>query len=249
MGPNNLTICGNRYLTIFTNKRTRVMWPFLHRDKTGSTIVALMKKAHVKFGYWPLWMQSDGATEYCSPEVEALFAQHNIDHRISNAEQQHQNAAVETLVNVIGRGVRVLLLFSGMAPEFWGLAALHVATVYNFLQHASLNFQIPYFLKTGRMPDISWLRVWGCSAVVHRGKELVDHSKAAPLGESGVCVGLGLVHGRKSWLVYSASTNTVYSSTDCTFDEAFFPAREHDQRWYCYYDNIPTEEFRADMHA
>eukprot|EP00961_Rhodomonas_salina_P032423 437211-Rhodomonas_salina.1 len=69
-------------------------------------------------------MMSDAAKEYGSVEVDALFTKYNIEHRYSNVEQQFQNTAAETIVNMIGRGVRVLLLQSGMPPEFWGLAML-----------------------------------------------------------------------------------------------------------------------------
>eukprot|EP00961_Rhodomonas_salina_P104939 1413145-Rhodomonas_salina.1 len=58
---------------------------------------------------------------------------------------------------------------------------------------------------------------------------------------------MGLMHGRKAWLVYSARTNRVYSSTSCTFDETLFPAKAADQRLYGYYDNQPVEQFRADL--
>eukprot|EP00961_Rhodomonas_salina_P067933 912026-Rhodomonas_salina.1 len=104
---------------------------------------------------------------------------------MSNPEEQHQNAAAETLVNVLGRGARVLLLQSGLQPEFWGLAVLHICTVANMLQHSSLNGEILYFMETNHRPNVSWLLCFGCSAVVHSlsGKDLVEHGKLAPRGE------------------------------------------------------------------
>eukprot|EP00961_Rhodomonas_salina_P135265 1819801-Rhodomonas_salina.1 len=66
------------------------------------------------------------------------------------------------------------------------------------LPHSSLNGEIPYFMETGSRPNVSWLRCFGCSAVVHCGKDLVEHDKLAPRGEHGVFVGLGLMHCRKS---------------------------------------------------
>eukprot|EP00961_Rhodomonas_salina_P170376 2296845-Rhodomonas_salina.1 len=81
----------------------------------------------------------------------------------------------------------------------------------------------------GSAPDISWFCTFGCSTVVWQGADLVEHGKIAQRDESGVFVGLGLMHGRKSWLVYSARTNRVYSSTSATFDETLFPAKHVDQ--------------------
>eukprot|EP00961_Rhodomonas_salina_P139536 1877969-Rhodomonas_salina.1 len=137
-----------------------------------------------------------------------------------------------------------------MEPEFWGLALLHVANVYNYLPHSSLHWEIPYALQFNCVPDISWFRTFGCSAVVWQGRDLVDHGKLAPRGESGVFVGLGLMHGSKAWLVYSARTNSVYAATRVTFNETLFPAKAINQRIYGYYNNAPVRvnQFRADMH-
>eukprot|EP00961_Rhodomonas_salina_P265889 3594237-Rhodomonas_salina.3 len=115
-----------------------------------------------------------------------------------------------------------------MPPEFWGLVMMQVVHVYNYLPHSSINFEIPYALQTGCVPDISWLCPFGCSVVVLQGKDLFKHHKLAPSCESGVHVGMGLMHCCKSWLVYSAWTNSVYSSTDCTFNEMLFPAKPTD---------------------
>eukprot|EP00961_Rhodomonas_salina_P204209 2755495-Rhodomonas_salina.1 len=57
------------------------------------------------------------------------------------------------------------------------------------------------------------------------------------------------MHGRKSWLIYSARTNHFYSSTSATFDETLFPAKHINQRIFSYYDTASVSQFHADMHA
>eukprot|EP00961_Rhodomonas_salina_P033996 457511-Rhodomonas_salina.1 len=104
-------------------------------------------------------------------------------------------------------------------------------------------------MQFGSTPDISWFRTFGCSSVVHQGHNLIEHGKLEQLSEHGMCVGLGLMFGRRCWLVYSARTNHVYTSLSCTSDKTLFPAKAIDQRVYGYYDNQPVHEFRADMHA
>eukprot|EP00961_Rhodomonas_salina_P262951 3553507-Rhodomonas_salina.4 len=52
--------------------------------------------------------------------------------------------------------------------------------------------------------------------------------------------------GSKAWLIYSARLNTIYASTNCTFDETLFPSRVTDQLAYGYYDSEPTTTFRTD---
>eukprot|EP00961_Rhodomonas_salina_P283173 3826826-Rhodomonas_salina.1 len=101
---------------------------------------------------------------------------------------------------------------------------------------------------TGKQPDVSWFRTYGCSSVVYQGKELVEHHKLVPRGESGVFGGLGLMMGSKAWLIYSSRLNTIYASTNCTFDETLFPARATDQQVFGYYYAGSIDTFRADMH-
>eukprot|EP00961_Rhodomonas_salina_P270327 3651939-Rhodomonas_salina.1 len=142
MGADYETLQGNCYATLFVVKRTRFLMAFLHSSKDGHVIADMMCKARAKIGSWPTHMRSDGAAEYNSPEVRDLFQSNNIEHEWSNPGEQHTNGAAETLVNRLGRGIRVLLLFSGLAPEFWGLALLNVVDVYNCLPHSSLKFEI-----------------------------------------------------------------------------------------------------------
>eukprot|EP00961_Rhodomonas_salina_P245242 3313965-Rhodomonas_salina.1 len=65
-----------------------------------------MLKARAKIGSWPAITRSDGEAEYNSPEIQKLFANNHIDHQWSNAQQQFQNEASESVVNMLGRGVR-----------------------------------------------------------------------------------------------------------------------------------------------
>eukprot|EP00961_Rhodomonas_salina_P236052 3190213-Rhodomonas_salina.1 len=80
---------------------------FLHASKDGATVARMMCQARAKVRSWPACMCSDCATEYNSPEVRSLFAaEHHIDHEWSNAEQQFQDGASETIVKMLGRAVR-----------------------------------------------------------------------------------------------------------------------------------------------
>eukprot|EP00961_Rhodomonas_salina_P148615 2000506-Rhodomonas_salina.2 len=152
MGQEYLTLDCNHYATIFISRATCFVLLFLHKDKTGDTVATMLNQARAKFGYWPAVVRSDNAPEYDSPEVNTVILVNNID----------------SGWRVSGSGVRVLLLQSGLPPEFWGLAVIHVVTVSNCLPHASLDFQIPYSLMTGKQPDVSWFHTFRCSSVVYQ---------------------------------------------------------------------------------
>eukprot|EP00961_Rhodomonas_salina_P107952 1453821-Rhodomonas_salina.1 len=75
---------------------------FLHATKTGLHVEHTTPKARAKIGSWPAITSSNGAAEYNSPEIQKLFADKHINHQWSNAEQQFQNAASKSVVNMLG---------------------------------------------------------------------------------------------------------------------------------------------------
>eukprot|EP00961_Rhodomonas_salina_P277819 3754016-Rhodomonas_salina.1 len=141
MGKEFKTLQGNQYATIFVVNHTRVACVFLHDCKSGPVVASLIRKARAKLGSWPARVSSDGVSEYDSPEVLAVLLENNIEHEWSNTGEQFQDGTSEALINTFGHGVLVLLLFSGLAPEFWGMALLYyVVDVYNCLPHSSLKW-------------------------------------------------------------------------------------------------------------
>ena len=79
--------------------------------------------------------------------------------------------------------------------------------------------QSPYFVRYQRHPDVTFLRPFGCAMIVHRGRDLVEHSKLAPRGEKCCCfnciyLGVGTTHGRRAFIGYSARLNRVYATVD-----------------------------------
>ena len=150
--------------------------------------------------------------------------------RHSNEHNQTANGMVAKFGDKLGRGLRVALLQSGLPLAFWGAAAIMVTDLYNSTPHSGLGGDSPYFRRTGRMPDMSFFRPFGCSMVAFRGKDLVEQGKLAPRGETGVCVGIRTHFGRRACISYSARTNQVYASVDCQFDTTLFPFQMADQR-------------------
>ena len=150
----------------------------------------------------------------------------------SNEHQQFQNGRAEKLVDSIGRKIRGMLLQSQMPPEFWGAAVVLATDIYNCTPHRSLGMESPHYHRYHKQPDLTFFRAFGCAAVVHRGRDLVEHTKLAPRGEFGVYLGIDISHGRRASIVYSPRTSRVYATVDARFDETYFPFRTTNQRVY-----------------
>jgi len=235
------TITRKRYCT----SKTRFAHIVLHDSKSEETIIQIFTRVLQRLTERLIIVKSDCALEYHTHKMEEFLKDvHAVkEMRHSNEHNQAANSMVEKFGHTLGRGLRVALIQSGLPLAFWGAAAIMVTDLYNSTPRASLGGDSPYFWCTGRIPDMSFFRPFGCSMVVFRGKDLVEHGKLAPRGEKGVCVGIGTHFGRRVFICYSARTNRVYASVDCKFDTSLFPFQVADQRQREFYDQEPhTEE-------
>ena len=77
-----------------------------------------------------------------------------------------------------------------------------------------------YFVLHGSVPDISHLKVFGCSAYVHI---LKDMHVNALTSKSELMVYLGHTDGIKVSVFMHLSNNTVFTSTTALFDKILYP--------------------------
>jgi len=226
------TVTGKRYCTMIVERKTHFAHILLHDSKSEDTIIQIFNLVLPLLTEKPIIVKSDCAPEYHKPKIEAFLKDvHGVkEMRHSNEHNQTANGMVAKFGDKLGRGLRVALLQSGLPLAFWGAAAIMVTDLYNSTPHSGLGGDSPYFRRTGRMPDMSFFRPFGCSMVAFRGKDLVEQGKLAPRGETGVCVGIRTHFGRRACISYSARTNQVYASVDCQFDTTLFPFQMADQR-------------------
>ena len=156
-------------------------------------------------------VKSDNAREYHTQQLREVLEKHNVEEQLhSNEHQQFQNGRAEKLVDSIGRKIRGMLVQSQMPPEFWGAAVLLASDICNCTPHRSLGMESPHYHRYHKRPDLSFFRAFGCATVVHRGRDLVEHTELAPRGELGMYLGVGTSHGRRAFIVYSPQTSRGY---------------------------------------
>ena len=80
--------------------------------------------------------------------------------------------------------------------------------------------KIPYTLLYGKKPDLSYFRVWGCTAYVHIQK---DKRNKGHSPHSQKCVFIGYPPDYKGWKCYNPVTKQILISNSVQFDERYFP--------------------------
>ena len=119
--------------------------------------------------------------------------------------------------------VNAMLSNSGLSYGFWGEALLTACHLLNRIP-TKKNDKTPYELFKGRKPNLNYLKVWGCRAIVR-----VPEPKRKKLGERGIeCIFIGYAQHSKAYRFYVIESNdfieinTVFESKDAIFDENRF---------------------------
>ena len=108
---------------------------------------------------------------------------------------------------------------SGLPKAFWGEGLGALVHVWNRCPTDAVKNATPYQLWNGVKPDVSHLRVWGCTAYVH-----IQKDKRDGLGSHmEKCVFIGYPQGYKGWKFYNPTTKKVVISERADFDERYFP--------------------------
>eukprot|EP00873_Tetraselmis_striata_P042413 jgi/Tetstr1/462677/TSEL_007643.t1 len=116
----------------------------------------------------------------------------------------------------VAYSVRDDLLHAGLGREFWALAFCAAMHIRNNVYSRGVG-SVPYRRHTGKTPDVSGLRVFGCSAYVH--VDAGDRRKLDAKAFRGVFVGYG--QESHTYLVWNPATRRVVASRNVIFDEGW----------------------------
>ncbi|GJY88723.1 zinc finger, CCHC-type containing protein, partial [Tanacetum coccineum] len=164
--------------------------------------------------------RTDKGGEY----MDTLYFQSvSIIHEMITPYTPQKNGISERKNRVLKEMVNSMLSYSGLNQGFWGEAMLTTCCLLNRVP-TKRNMITPYELLTKRQPNLNYLRVWGCRAVVR-----LPDPKLKTLGERGIeCIFVGYAEHSKAFRFYaiepneSVSINSIIESRDAIFDDNRF---------------------------
>ncbi|KAL2251628.1 UNVERIFIED_CONTAM: Retrovirus-related Pol polyprotein from transposon TNT 1-94 [Sesamum indicum] len=226
-GPSNVsTHGGNRYFLSIIDNYSRKVFVFLMKHKS---------EVFDKFEKWKTFVENqtskklkslrtDNGLEFCNQQFSEMCDKFGIRRHKTNPYTPQQNGVAERMNRTLLDKVRCLLISSGLPKTFWGEVVLTAAHLINMSPSMPLFGKTPEFMWNVKLPDLSYLRVFGCSAFVHQN---VD--KLEPI--SLKCIFIGYperVKGYRLW-VRSQPGFKVLISRDVTFNENEMPCLEKTQ--------------------
>ena len=134
----------------------------------------------------------------------------------SAPETPQQNGLVERMMQTLKGGARALLHHSGMSQGFWAEAMGVAAHVINRSPRKGLSWRTLYELLYGRVPDISYLQIFGCRAWAYNEKATGWDPKMK------LMIFIGYETGSKAYRLWDPEKRSIVVSAKVRISEAEF---------------------------
>ena len=215
------TMSGYRYWITFIDDYTRFRAVMFLKTKDQAFDAFRRYKAYAE-NHLSAKIQSmrcDKGGEYMSTEFINFMLENGITRQYTVRARPQQNGVAERANRTIEEHVVAMLEESRLPPSFLGQAVAAYVHIWNRCSTTSLDSKTPYELWHGKKPDVSHLRVWGCTAYVHIQKD----KRTGIRSHMEKCVFIGYPEGYKGWMFYNPTTKRTVISERAEFDERYFP--------------------------
>ncbi|KAL1223418.1 Retrovirus-related Pol polyprotein from transposon TNT 1-94 [Cardamine amara subsp. amara] len=157
-------------------------------------------------------LRTDNGLEYCNKTFDDHCKLHGILRHKTCPYTPQQNGVAERLNRTILEKVRSLLSETGLGESFWAEATSTVVYMINITPSTPLNFEIPEEVWSGRKPEYSHMRRFGCLVYYH-----VDQGKLKPRAKKWIF--MGYPQGVKGYRIWSLDDKKCIVSRDTIFCE------------------------------
>ena len=167
------TMSGYRYWITFIDDYTQFRAVIFLKSKDQAFEAFQRYKAYAEnhLGAKIKCMRIDKGGEYMSNQFIDFMLEHGITHQYTVRARPQQNGVAKRANRMIEEHVTAILSESRLPPLFLGQAVAAYVHIWNRCSTSSLTSKTPYELWHRKKPDISHLRVWGCTAYVHVQKD------------------------------------------------------------------------------
>ena len=213
------SIGNKKYVITFIDDASRYCYVYLVHTKDEALDKFKIYKQEVELHKNDLIkvLRTDRGGEYYDP---VYFQSTGIIHQTTAPYSPQQNGIAERKNRTLKEMVNSMLSYSGLSEGFWGEAMLTACYILNRTPNKKSK-NTPYELWHKKVPNLSYLRIWGCRAVVR-----LTEPKRKNLGEKGIdCIFIGYAEHSKAYRFYViefndyVSVNTIIESRDAIFDK------------------------------
>ncbi|GJS05816.1 retrotransposon protein, putative, ty1-copia subclass [Tanacetum coccineum] len=205
------------YFVTFTDDFSRYCYVYLlkHKHEVFETFKMFQKEVENQLGKTIKSLRYDRGGEYISQEFLDHLKEHGIiAHRTPPYTPQH-NGVSERRNKTILDMVRSIMSQTTLPKSFWDYTLESAARILNIVQTKKVE-RILYEVWYGQAPKLSYLKVWGCKALVKR-DTLTKPDKLEP--RSIKCIFVGYPKETMGYSFYYPPENKVFVARNAEFFE------------------------------
>lgn len=218
-GPMEVSSLGGaRYFVTFIDDFTRKVFIYILTKKSEVFEKFKEFKALVenKLGFNIKTLRTDNGNEYLSNDFQHFLKRSGISHQTSAPYTPQQNGLAERMNRTLLERARCMLLNAKLQKQYWAEAVTTAAYITNRCPTRVLDYLTPEEKWSGKRPDISHLKVFGCEAMVHIPKEKAK--KWDPKAIKMIFVGYS--NETKGYRFFDPKTRKALISRDAIFIES-----------------------------
>lgn len=217
VGPlKDASFSGTRYLVTFVDDFSRKLFvhPIRNKSDVFDTFVEFKKMVENQCSKKIKVLRSDNGGEYLSNRFSSFLKSNGIVHQTTCPYSPEQNGVAERINRTLIERVRCMLIDSGLDNRFWAEAVVTAGFLINRVPCRSQN-RSPEEIWSGRRPNLKFLRVFGCPALVHIPKE-----KRRKLDVKSIeCIMMGYSATSKAYRLFNPRDSNIVISRDVVFLE------------------------------
>jgi len=159
---------GYRYFVTFIDDSFRFtsMYPLWEKSEVGKSLKAFIARAELETRLKVKTLRSDRGGEYMAGHVKDYLVERGIKHKIMTPDTPQHNGVAKRLNRTLLDKARAMLADTNLPKSYW-LEAINYATFLHNLSPSCSVTTSPSELYTRTKPDVSRLRVFGCTAHMH----------------------------------------------------------------------------------
>ncbi|KAK8975285.1 hypothetical protein V6N11_046782 [Hibiscus sabdariffa] len=206
---------GYQYFITFTDDFSRYGYIYLMRHKSEALekFKEFKNEVHNQHGKSIKALQSDRGGEYLSQDFDELLKECGIVSQLTPPGTPQWNGVSERRNRTLLDMVRSMMSHADLPTSFWGYALETAAFTLNRVPSKSVQ-KTPHEMWTGRHPNMSFMKIWGCKGYV---KHQIS-TKLEPKSEK--CTFVGYPKETKGYYFYNE--NKVFVARTGLFLEKEF---------------------------
>ncbi|GJV76213.1 retrotransposon protein, putative, ty1-copia subclass [Tanacetum coccineum] len=160
---------GASYFITFTDDYSRYGYVYLlkHKHEVFETFKVFKNEVENQLGKTIKTIRSDRGGEYISQEFKDYLKANRIVQQLTPPYTPQHNGVSERRNHTLLDMVRSMMNLTTLPLSFWDYALESATHILNMVPTKKVD-KTPYELWYGKVPNLSYLKVWGCEALMKR---------------------------------------------------------------------------------